>query len=88
MFWIYSTSSQFPAVADLEVSLAAVYCNEIFSTQMRMLISFVTFHFRAIWAATLPYSNHAQSLVPCVFNNPGICVYVFKCGLEYILVEY
>lgn len=71
----WPTPSQFPAVADLEVSLAAVGCNEIFSTQMRMLIEFVRFHFRALWAARLPASNHAHSSVPCVFNNPGVCVY-------------
>lgn len=78
MLWNQPTPSPFPAVADLEVSLAAVGCNEIFSTQMRMLISFVTFHFRALWAARLPESNHAHSLAPCVFNNPGVCVYGFS----------
>ena len=37
-----SPSSQLPAPGDLEVSLAA---------QMRMLIPFVTFHFKAIWGS-------------------------------------
>ena len=46
-----SPSSQLPAPRDLEVSLAAVVCNETFSAQMRMLIPFVTFHFKAIWGS-------------------------------------
>ena len=46
-----SPSSQLPAPGDLEVSLAAVVCNETFSAQMRMLIPFVTFHFKAIWGS-------------------------------------
>lgn len=66
MLWIESISSSCPEVGELEFSLAAVDSNAIFSTQMRRLISFVTFHFRAIWAARSPDNNHEQFTGMCL----------------------
>lgn len=66
MLWTKSTSSSCPEVEDPEFSLAALDSNERFSTQMRMLISFVTFHFGAIWAARLLDNNHAQFTAMCL----------------------
>lgn len=66
MFWILVYGLSTPSSRGLEFSLAAVVYNEIFSTQMRTLISFVTFHFTALWAARLPDNNRAQFTTMCL----------------------